>query len=63
MLGNDKKIGLSTYCKENSINYEDALQIFTSSEEHPRPMLLEVYTDKDTDTKLLREYYKSIKNK
>ena len=23
----------------------------------------EVYTDKDTDTKLLREYYKSIKNK
>ena len=43
--------------------WEDALQIFTSSEEHPRPMLLEVYTDKDTDTKLLREYYKSIKNK
>ena len=43
--------------------WADALPILTSSEEHPHPMLVEVFTDKDTDTKLLREYYKSLKNK
>ena len=43
--------------------WADALPIFTSSEEHPQPMLVEVFTDKDIDTKLLREYYKSLKNK
>ena len=43
--------------------WADVLPIFTSSEEHPQPMLVEVFTDKDTDTKLLREYYKSLKNK
>ena len=31
--------------------------------EHPQPMFLEVMTDKGEDTRLLREYYKSIKNK
>ena len=47
----------------DSEEWADVLPIFTSSEEHPQPMLIEVFTDKDIDTKLLREYYKSLKNK
>lgn len=43
--------------------WTEALPILASPDEHPRPMLVEVFTDKDTDTKLLREYYKSLKNK
>jgi 2-succinyl-5-enolpyruvyl-6-hydroxy-3-cyclohexene-1-carboxylate synthase len=47
----------------NADEWTDTIPIFTSPEEHPKPMLVEVVTDKDTDTKLLREYYKSLKNK
>ena len=47
----------------NADEWTDTLPILTSPEEHPKPMLVEVVTDKDTDTKLLREYYKSLKNK
>ena len=47
----------------NADEWTDTIHIFTSPEEHPKPMLVEVVTDKDTDTKLLREYYKSLKNK
>ena len=41
--------------------WQEALKVFTSPEEHPQPMLLEVRTDKGDDTGLLREYYKSLK--
>ena len=43
--------------------WQDALHVFTSPEEHPQPLLVEVFTDKNMDTKLLREYYKSLKEK
>ena len=43
--------------------WEDALTTFASAEENPKPMLLEVMTDKTEDTTLLREYYKSLKTK
>ena len=41
--------------------WQEALKTFASPEEHPQPMLLEVWTNKDEDTRLLREYYKSLK--
>ena len=41
--------------------WQEALKTFASPEEHPQPMLLEVWTDKGEDTRLLREYYKSLK--
>lgn len=43
--------------------WADTLPILTLTEELAQPLLVEVFTDKDTDTKLLREYYKSLKNK
>ncbi len=43
--------------------WQDALKVFASPEEQERPMILEVMTDKSEDTRLLREYYKSVKNK
>ena len=36
---------------------------FTTNEELSKPMLIEVFTDKEKDTTLLREYYHSIKNR
>jgi 2-succinyl-5-enolpyruvyl-6-hydroxy-3-cyclohexene-1-carboxylate synthase len=47
----------------NAEEWHEALKVFASPEEHPQPMFLEVMTDKGEDTRLLREYYKSIKNK
>ena len=41
--------------------WQEALKTFASPEEHPQPILLEVWTDKGEDTRLLREYYKSLK--
>jgi len=43
--------------------WKEALKVFASPEEQERPMILEVMTDKSEDTRLLREYYKSVKNK
>ena len=52
------------YIKVNDAEeWQEALKVFTSPEEHPQPMFLEVMTDKGEDTRLLREYYKSMKNK
>jgi 2-succinyl-5-enolpyruvyl-6-hydroxy-3-cyclohexene-1-carboxylate synthase len=47
----------------NAEEWQEALQVFASPEEQPQPMFLEVMTDKGEDTRLLREYYKSLKNK
>ena len=41
--------------------WQATLKTFASPEEHPQPMLVEVMTDKGEDTRLLREYYKSLK--
>ena len=40
---------------------EEAMSLFTQAEITTQPMLLEVFTDKDTDTQLLRKYYRSVK--
>ena len=47
----------------NAEEWENALATFASPEENPKAMLLEVMTDKAEDTTLLRDYYKSLKNK
>ena len=47
----------------NAEEWEEALSTFASAEENPKPMLVEVMTDKTEDTTLLREYYKSLKTK
>ena len=36
---------------------------FTTPETLMQPMLMEVFTDKEKDTTLLREYYHGLKNK
>ena len=55
--------GFSYLRATNAEEWEEALTTFASAEENPKPMLLEVMTDKAEDTTLLREYYKSLKNK
>ena len=47
----------------NAEEWFEALKSFASPEEQEQPILLEVMTDKGEDTRLLREYYKSLKNK
>lgn len=42
---------------------EEAMKPFTAPEPAPKPMLLEVFTDKEKDTVVLREYYHGLKNK
>ena len=42
---------------------EEAMQPFTSPETRMQPMLLEVFTDKEKDTTLLREYITDLKIK
>lgn len=39
---------------------EEAMRRFTVTETASRPMILEAFTDKETDTALLREYYHSL---
>ena len=55
--------GFSYLRATNAEEWEEALTTFASAEENTHPMLLEVMTDKAKDTTLLRDYYKSLKNK
>jgi 2-succinyl-5-enolpyruvyl-6-hydroxy-3-cyclohexene-1-carboxylate synthase len=41
--------------------FDAALHTFTQEVVGMQPILLEVFTDKETDTQLLHEYYHSIK--
>ncbi|WP_297329781.1 2-succinyl-5-enolpyruvyl-6-hydroxy-3-cyclohexene-1-carboxylic-acid synthase [uncultured Bacteroides sp.] len=43
------------------VGLEEAMKSFTSIDGVLHPMLLEVFTDKETDTTLLREYYHGIR--
>ena len=36
---------------------EKAMEVFSEPEQGKQPLLLEVFTSKDTDTALLKEYY------
>lgn len=47
----------------NEEELEQALKPFTAPEKGMQPMLLEVFTDKEKDTTLLREYYHGLKGK
>ncbi|MDE6181386.1 MAG: 2-succinyl-5-enolpyruvyl-6-hydroxy-3-cyclohexene-1-carboxylate synthase, partial [Phocaeicola sp.] len=42
---------------------EVAMEQFAKSETQMQPMLMEVFTDKEKDTSLLRSYYHGLKNK
>ena len=39
----------------------EAMRSFTSPEAAERPVLLEVFTDKDEDTRMLKNYYHQLK--
>ncbi len=47
----------------NEEELAEALTAFTTPDTLMQPLLLEVFTDKETDTKLLREYYHSIRER
>lgn len=47
----------------NAAELEENMKSFTQTETSEQPMLLEVFTDKDQDTKLLKEYYHQLKQK
>ncbi len=48
---------------DNAEELAEAMTAFTTPDTLMQPLLLEVFTDKETDTKLLREYYHSIKER
>ncbi len=41
----------------------EAMKSFTSPEEEERPVLLEVFTDKNEDARMLKNYYHQLKQK
>lgn len=47
----------------NETELQKAIQPFTRPEQYDKPMLLEIFTDKAEDIKLLKEYYHKIKLK
>ena len=46
---------------ENGGQLAEAMRSFTSPEAAERPVLLEVFTDKDEDTRMLKNYYHQLK--
>lgn len=46
----------------NQKELDEKMQLFASMQETRKPMLLEVMTDADTDTSLLREYYRGLRH-
>ena len=46
---------------ENGGQLAEAMRSFTSPEAAERPVLLEVFTDKDEDTRVLKNYYHQLK--
>ena len=55
--------GLRYMHASNQEEFDACIGEFTTPETLSAPLLLEVFTDKETDTQLLRDYYKSLKNK
>lgn len=55
--------GLEYLTAHNDAELTKALQKFLSPESAPRPMLLEVFTDKSADIRELKAYYQSIYQK
>ena len=55
--------GIQSEKETDEEELEDAMKQFTTPETLMQPMLMEVFTDKEKDTTLLREYYHGLKNK
>ena len=53
--------GLEYLSAHNDGELEVAIKRFVEPNITERPMLLEVYTEKDKDVELLKEYYRSLK--
>lgn len=52
--------GLRYLTAHNAEELTDSLQVFLSPKSMPQPILLEVFTDKNTDIRELKAYYQSI---
>lgn len=50
-------------CVSNETELDAALAVFTSTDAKEHPMLMEVWTNKASDTALLKEYYRSLRKK
>lgn len=48
---------------ENDEQLREAMRTFTQSELTVHPIIMEVFTDKDEDTRILKEYYHQLKQK
>ena len=48
---------------ENEVELAETMQIFTQPEEKERPLLLEVFTNKNKDARMLKNYYHQLKQK
>jgi 2-succinyl-5-enolpyruvyl-6-hydroxy-3-cyclohexene-1-carboxylate synthase len=47
----------------NAEELAEAIATFTQPEEAEQPMFLEVFTDKEEDVRLLKDYFHSLKQK
>lgn len=56
-----EELGFAYKCVSEEEELEEAMQNFASPETKEHPMLLEVFTDRERDTTLLRNYYRRLK--
>ncbi|MGL4853009.1 MAG: 2-succinyl-5-enolpyruvyl-6-hydroxy-3-cyclohexene-1-carboxylic-acid synthase [Phocaeicola sp.] len=54
--------GFTYLTASNQEELADAMQLFTTAEEQEKPLLFEVWSDKEEDTNLLKEYFHSLRN-
>ena len=48
---------------ENEVQLAETMQIFTQPEAKEHPVLLEVFTNKNKDARMLKDYYHQLKQK
>lgn len=54
--------GFTYLCVNEEEELEEMMQLFTSPETKEKPVLLEIFTDKEKDTTQLRAYYRQLKS-
>lgn len=54
--------GFTYLCVNEEEELEEMMQLFTSPETKEKPVLLEIFTDKEKDTTQLRTYYRQLKS-
>ena len=54
--------GFTYLCVNEEEELEEMMQLFTSPEAKEKPVLLEIFTDKEKDTTQLRAYYRQLKS-